>query len=284
MGFDVGDLKKELIEAFKSGQIELPSMPELLFRIRKALYSGKSSVTIGKLLNLDSALATHLIQIANSPRYMGLRSVENPQAAVTRLGMDATRNIVTSIVLRNAYKSKKSPHIQALVKQAWNQSCRVGAISNVLASLAPDVRPDQAMLAGLLHNVGVLPMLNYLQKRPELMEDKVAITHVIRTLQGRLGTMLLKHWKFDSEFIDIPEKSRDLNYTSDGDNLNLIDIVVVARMHMMLKGEKREEMVEKLLQIPSFQKMNVSRLGTDASFEILEQAEDEISSLINTLQ
>lgn len=284
MELDLADLKQELLQAFRSGEIELPSMPELLFQIRKALYSGKSAAQIGRMIQLDAALSTSLMKVANSALYMGLNSVNSPQGAITRLGLAATRNLVTSIVLKNAYRAKKSPHLALMIKQSWQQSCRIGAISQVLATFAMGVRADQAMLGGVLHNIGVLPLFNYLQGRPTLAANAELVQQLSNSLSGKLGTMLLKHWQFDEEFVVIPELCKNLNYVTPQDRLTIAEVVVVAKMHARLTTEKRPQVLEELLSIPAYKKMNLSHFGLDASLEVLDQAKDEISNLMQALQ
>ncbi|MBF0218380.1 MAG: HDOD domain-containing protein [Gammaproteobacteria bacterium] len=276
-------LKAEMLDDFHSGKIELPSMPEVVFKIREALYDkNRTFDDIAKVVQLDTALATRLIQVANSPAYRGAYPIESCKNAISRLGIDVTRNIVTGIVLRSAYQSR-NPKTKSLISQAWQQSCQVGALSHVIASFCPGIRHDRAMLAGQIHNIGVLPLLNYLQQHPSLMESPQRLQTVIRVLQGKLGSLLLKHWQFDEAFIDIPEKSRNSNYLCPGDKVDFIEVVMIARLHMRLTKNRDPAIIAEIQQSPAFCKMTISQFGEDASLQLLDEAKDEIDTLMRAL-
>lgn len=284
MDFDLKHLKQELTKAFKSGEIELPSMPNLLFKIRQSLYEkDNSAAEIGQMMYLDPALAARVIRIANSSMYTGQQPVNDCQSAISRMGISVVQNLVTGIVLRNAYSFKKNPKAQKLVKQAWQQSCRVGALSHVLAGVTVGVRPDKAMLAGLIHNIGVLPLLNYILQFPEVDINPKLLNQIISGYQGKLGTMLLTKWQFDPEYLYIPELTGQPAYDSDSDEATLTDVVVVARMHLMADKMEHDKFVERLSVMPSYQKMSISKLGPDASLQLIEEADEEISRLMRGL-
>lgn len=284
MDFDLKHLKQELTKAFKSGEIELPSMPNLLFKIRQSLYENDNSAAeIGQMMYLDPALAARVIRIANSSMYTGQQPVNDCQSAISRMGISVVQNLVTGIVLRNAYSFKKNPKAQKLVKQAWQQSCRVGALSHVLAGITVGVRPDKAMLAGLIHNIGVLPLLNYILQFPEVDINPKLLNQIISGYQGKLGTMLLTKWQFDPEYLYIPELTGQPAYDSDSDEATLTDVVVVARMHLMADKMEHDKFVERLCVMPSYQKMSISKLGPDASLQLIEEADEEINRLMRGL-
>ena len=284
MDFDLAHLKQELTRAFKSGDIDLPSMPNLLFKIRQTLYEKENSAArIGEMMYLDPALAARVIRIANSALYTGQQPVNDCQAAISRLGISVIKNLVTGIVLRNAYSFKKNPKAQKLVKQAWQQSCRVGALSHVLASVTVGVRPDKAMLAGLIHNIGVLPLLNYILQFPDIEIAPRLLNQIVSGYQGKLGTMLLTKWQFDPEYLYLPELSGQPAYDSESDETTLIDVVVVARMHLMQEKMEQEKFIERLSAMPSYQKMSISKLGPDASIQLIEEADDEVRRLMRGL-
>jgi len=284
MDFDLAHLKQELTRAFKSGDIDLPSMPNLLFKIRQTLYEKENSAArIGEMMYLDPALAARVIRIANSALYTGQQPVNDCQAAISRLGISVIKNLVTGIVLRNAYSFKKNPKAQKLVKQAWQQSCRVGALSHVLASVTVGVRPDKAMLAGLIHNIGVLPLLNYILQFPDIEIAPRLLNQIVSGYQGKLGTMLLTKWQFDPEYLYLPELSGQPAYDSESDEATLIDVVVVARMHLMQEKMEQEKFIERLSAMPSYQKMSISKLGPDASIQLIEEADDEVRRLMRGL-
>ena len=47
---------------------------------------------------------------------------------------------------------------------AWKESVTVAGIAQVIGYSHPDLRAEQATLAGLLHNIGALPILTYAEQ------------------------------------------------------------------------------------------------------------------------
>ena len=50
-------------------------------------------------------------------------------------------------------------HIRAQLEACWQQGVRVAALAHAIAKESRRVRPDEAMLAGLLHNIGKVYIL-----------------------------------------------------------------------------------------------------------------------------
>ncbi|QEP44007.1 HDOD domain-containing protein [Ectothiorhodospiraceae bacterium BW-2] len=277
-------LLEQLQRDFRHGEVELPTLPELTFRIRKSLYDDKSNLdTISRLIQLDPSLSTRLIQMANSASYRGAETISDCRGAITKLGLGVTRNVVTSLTLKNAWQRQRSAEINQLVKSAWQRSCRVGAIAHVLASLNIGIRPDQAMLGGMLHNIGTLPLVGYLERHPHALSAE-ELHHLAQHYQGALGTLLLKFWSFDSAYIDIPSKSSHLDYTNPQEGVDLSELILIARLHSRINDANREQSLRQLEQIPAYQKISLSRLGSGATLELLEEAQLEIDQLIKNLQ
>jgi HD-like signal output (HDOD) protein len=145
------------------------------------------------------------------------------------------------------------------------------------------VRPDKAMLAGLIHNIGVLPLLNYILQFPDIDIEPRMLNQVVSGYQGKLGTMLLQKWKFEPEYLYVPELSGQPAYDSGADEINLNDVVVVARMHLMQDKMETDKFIERLSSMPSYQNMSISKLGPDASIQLIEEADEDINQLMRGL-
>jgi HD-like signal output (HDOD) protein len=276
------ELQKQILRDFRDGRLALPSMPEVAWRIRDAVgREGRSPAEVARIVQLDPALAARLLQIANSPRYLSGHRVTNCLGAVMRLGIDATRNLATSLALRNVYQGE-SAAVRHHLKEAWLESCRVGAVCQVLASVTPGLKPDRALLAGLVHNIGVLPALQYFERFPDLATDPSRLAQVVAWVRGRLGGLLLRHWQFDPALASVPEQASA--WWREGEaGPDDVDLVLVARVFARF-GREGELGAPPLEQMPAFLKLPISRFGPDAGLQTLHEAEREIATLIRTLQ
>lgn len=280
----VTHLVRQLQCDLRSGQIELPALPELTFRIRQSLYNSQTPLDqIARLVQLDPTLATRLIQMANSASYAGTQRTTHCRGAITKLGLTVTRNLITSLTLKQAYQRQRNQQISQLVKAAWLQSCRIGAMAQVLSSLIVGIPHDEAMLAGMVHNIGLLPLVNYLERYPNWITPK-SFQAIAHQFQAPLGLLLLKAWHFEERFWPIPQQSNQLNYESGKSQPNLVDLVLVARVHLHLNANNQNHIAARLKTMPAYHKLPISRLGIGASLELINQSKIEMEQLIRQLQ
>lgn len=276
-------LRKQIIEDYRTGKLKLPSQPEIALRIRQALNNERHSANqLSRIVQLDPALAARLLQIANSARYFGSSKLSSCRDAIARLGLPATRNLATSLAMHNAFNFKQ-PQVKKYLDEVWRQSYHVAAIAHVLGAITPGIKQDQAMLGGLVHNIGVLPLLPYLGETPELVEDPATMDLVIGRMKGQLGTLLLRHWQFDESLVSIPQEADNWLRDHEGP-ADYVDIVLVSRIHSQFGGKKGGAMLQSLRDMPAFQKLPISRFGPDASIQLIEEANEEIGMLKQLLR
>lgn len=218
----------ELLDAIKSDRLNLPTLPEVALRIREAVED--PDVSAGKLATVvgqDAALAARIIKVANSPLLRGRVQVDNLQLAITRLGITFVRNLVTGLAMQQMFQAT-SDAVDAKLRQVWEHSTEVASICHVLASHYTKLKPDQAMLAGLVHEIGILPILTLAEESTEMMSHPDILERVIDQLHPRVGTAILKAWGFPPELVAVPEGSVDLGRRSE--KVDYADIVTVAKL------------------------------------------------------
>ena len=275
-------LKDQLLADYEKGKLILPSLPDVALKVKEAMQDESNTArNIAKIIQVDAALTARLIQIANSALYRGSAKIDNLQSSVTRLGLPVTRNLVMSFATRNVFTAR-SPKLQKLMKSLWSNSSKVAAISHVLAGYTPLLQADKAMLAGLVHSIGILPVIRYAEDYPDLVDDERRLFRVIAEFQGKLGSLILTKWQFDEELIQLPQEAenwrRDIKGPAD-----YIDIVVVARVYSQFGSENKKN-VPRLDEVPAFSKLSISKLGADASIELLRESQNEISEVMQMLQ
>ncbi len=275
-------LKDKILADYDNDKLVLPSLPDVALKVRDAMQNEANTArNIAKIIQVDVALTARLIQIANSALYRGTAKIDNLQSAVTRLGLPVTRNLVMSFATRNVFTAK-SPKLQKIMKSLWSNSSKVAAISYVLAGYTPLLQDDKAMLAGLVHSIGVLPVIRYAEDYPALVDDEKRLFRVIGEVQGKLGSMILKKWHFDEELIALPLESQNWKRDTEGP-ADYIDIVIVARVYSQF-GSGSKKNIPRLDELPAFSKLSISKLGADASIELLRESQNDISEVMQMLQ
>lgn len=280
----IQQIQNRIAQDYKQGRLVMPSLPDVALRLQTAVRDERLNASqLGKLVQMDSALSSRLIQVSNSPRYRGSSAVDNCKDAITRLGLEATANLATGLAMRNAFHSQHES-LNRWAEKIWEQSCRLAAIAHVIAHVSPGFKTHRAMLCGLIFNIGALPLLRYLEDYPELLDEPHQIQDSIERLNGQLGTLLLTRWKFDAEMASIPLYARDWDYDG-GNKADYVDVVLVARAHSRFGNmDKDEADYPPPHQLTAFQKLPMARFGPEASIQLIESADEEIATLTAMLR
>jgi HD-like signal output (HDOD) protein len=276
----VQELVSRIQEDFKAGRLKVPSLPEVAININKYIGDPNANIAnMAKVIQMDPALAAKLVQVANSALYARHGGVEDCRTAVARLGMTTTRNLVMSFALRQSFQIG-SAIVRDIARSTWNKSSEVAAISYVLARVTMGMVPDKALLAGLVHNIGAIPILHYAADYPDLKKNRVLINDLVQRLAQKLGSLVLRQWSFDNELIEVPQQINNHNYAPDQE-IDYVDLVIVANMHSQFGKEDADRPV--LQDVASFRKLPLFQIGPDASIELLYEAREEISTMTRML-
>jgi HD-like signal output (HDOD) protein len=261
--------------------LQIPSLPEVVIRVRAAIDDPSVGVVqVAKLIQMDPALAARLLKIANSPLYHQNLELRDLKQAIQRLGLGVTRNIVTSLVMHNVFNIR-SDRLHLKIRELWQHSCRVAAISQVLAGITPGLHPDRAMLAGLLHDIGVLPVLVYADKFPGIEASMPRLVEIIAQMRAGLGEKVMQQWQLGDDLNVVPAAAEDWQRDHAGP-ADYGDLVQVAQLHSYY-GMNDMRTLPPLAQVPAFNKLSLAKMGPHAGLEILEQARSEINATIRML-
>jgi HD-like signal output (HDOD) protein len=263
---------------FSRGELQIPNFPDIALKLRKAIQQDCEIADIVKIVNLDPVISAKLIQVVNSPIYRPVTPISTCYDAINRLGLTTTRNLVTAFSMNNLITSK-NPSIKKLIQTNWLQSIKVSSISYTLAQLTQKVDPDEALLAGLLHNIGVLPILTYADSLPKTAYSQEDIDLCIKEIHGQVGSYLLERWEFPKNLRQIPLQSSNW-FLSTSENLNLNDIVLLAKYHNLLTSSNKSDL-PLLIDLPCFQKLDNQPLTPEMSLQILHDAKQQIAETMS---
>jgi DNA-binding NtrC family response regulator len=145
-----------LIELARSGE-DLPSLPHVVAKVISIASSPECSVPeIASVIEKDAALAARVLGVVNSPFY-GLRTrIGTIQQAVAYLGLRTLRSLTLGLSLGGLFRG-----LEVDLEEFWRHSLFCAVSSRSMATLR-GVEPEEACVAGLLQNVGLLVMFRHL--------------------------------------------------------------------------------------------------------------------------
>ncbi len=129
-------------------------------------------------------------------------------------------------------------------------------MAGVLAQHSSSVATDEATLAGLIHLLGHLPILSYLEEKDEELSsrDPADIDLLIETLSPEIGQRMLETWQFPEKLCVVPAQHND--YLRDSESVDLVDIVIVAKIQSY--GAALSPSPPALEGIPAFRKLGLN--------------------------
>ncbi len=264
-------------EDIRHNRLQLPSLPDTALKIRRVISRDDLSVVeLARLISEDPALTVKLVHVANSPFYRGFRAIESCEDAVIRLGITTTADLVTIYTMREMFKSRH-PQLQQRYATLWAHVTEIGALAYVLAKMTPGLKPDQAMLAGIVHDIGAIPVIMYADSHKALVDDPGALEDLIGELQAEIGSELLRQWGFPDSIADAALHADDFSHESGGEHATCCDAVIVAQWHALI-GRPGVDLPP-LEQVPALRKLAKGTLKPNKSLQVLQMAQQEIDEL-----
>jgi HD-like signal output (HDOD) protein len=131
---------------------KLPAMPKTYGRLQAALaQTNVTAAEVGDIVNADAAIASKVLQITNSAFFRLRKPMVRIKDAVTYLGFATIRNLVLSAEIFSQWKSPRN-RLSVDPEQLQTHAQLAAAACKSLAG--GRASPDDAWLAGLLHDIG----------------------------------------------------------------------------------------------------------------------------------
>jgi HD-like signal output (HDOD) protein len=221
----------EIHDALEANRLDLPTLPDMAIKIQNLI--DDPNVSADKVVNLlssDPAISMYIIKAANTAALSNITPVSNLRNAISRLGYRMLRSIVMNVTMTKLFQAR-SPLVNQQLKALWKHSREVAAISYVLAQQQRHLKPDQAMLAGLVHDIGALPLYLYADRYHAHLEQ-TTLEGLIHKFSTVIGTKLLQSWNFPDELIDVVAGHENLQRTSNSNLADYVDVVTMANLQM----------------------------------------------------
>jgi len=223
------------------GDIEsLPPVPRVYTELCRVTEDPETTSTeeVARVIGRDPAVAAKILQIANSAFFGQRRQVETINRAVILLGLEMVKNLVLAT---GVFQALAPTQVQALdQKEFWKHCLACGmAAATLERGLSKDrQRSELAMLAGTIHDLGKLVLIQYM---PERYGDVVSAAQMqqamltdiedemLGTTHSAVGGYLAEWWNLPARIVEAlhwhhePAESDDVRLAS---VVHLADIVV----------------------------------------------------------
>ncbi len=189
---------------------QLPLLPTVVLRVLR-LDSGGDRY-FEELLGLaeeDPTFAMRLVRLANAPASAPSKPIVTIRQAVTRLGARECAGLVTALAVSRVFVPTT-----AAQRNLWLHALQTAVAARTIASLMvhPAIAPDQAYLAGLLHDIGRFVMFEsatddlmrvddtHWHSPQELLDAEHALLHYDHV---QLGVAVCNRWSIPQTLCDV---------------------------------------------------------------------------------
>ena len=222
---------KALAMELSQGRIELPSVPDIVLKMQRALANENvSNETVVKVLGSEPMLAGKLLNMANSAALNTTgRKVADLRMAVARVGFNIVRSAALSFAIEQLRAAAQFKHLEPLLDALWKRSVHVATLAHVVARRFTSLNGDTAMLAGLMHNVGRIYILTRASDHPSLFADQLTYQSIVRDWHTNVAKALLENWQVADEIVDAVSNHEDLHREARGP-VTLTDVVALSTL------------------------------------------------------
>lgn len=154
----MSDVKSGLSpEQLATGIQDLPSLPAVVMELLGSIEQENIDISVlAKKVSHDQALTAKTLRLANASSFGFQVKVTTIQQAITFLGFQTTRNLITSAAMTGCFPSGRCPGFND--KGFWRHSIATATCARVLARRLR-FNQDFAFTAGLLHDIGRLVLV-----------------------------------------------------------------------------------------------------------------------------
>lgn len=204
MSAAVAEPQSKITEVIKKVSV-LSTLPEVTAKIIQTVEDPRSNAAkLHQIVTHDPVLVTRILKVVNSAFYGLPGQIGSVERAIVLLGLNAVKNIAVAASIGQLFKGGKICDGFA-ARDLWTHCIAVGVAARDLAKQKKLPIADEAFLAGMIHDVGILVSLQqFPAELRQICEQTKLGQHTFceleQTLIGmdhqQLGAALAEQWKF----------------------------------------------------------------------------------------
>jgi putative nucleotidyltransferase with HDIG domain len=205
-------LKNERLKKIVTGIKKLPSLPKLYNLILEEMQSKEISLKkVGHIISQDVSMSAKILQLVNSAFFGIPQKIADPKQAAVYLGIDTLKALVLSIHVFSSF-TEDAELCGFSLAEMRRHSLMTGRLAQDIARAQTNDRKvaEEAMIAGMLHDIGKLILLKIPRQYKQVMDfiertgcDLVeAEYNVMKTSHAELGAYLLGLWGISDNIVE----------------------------------------------------------------------------------
>jgi len=222
---------------------QLPTLPAVYYNLQKLLSDPDTSAKqIGSVIEKDQSLSSQILRIVNSAFYGFPRKISTISEGVVILGFREIHHLSLSISVIDLFKESNNAN-RLDHTLFWKHSLAVAICANIIARKAGVKKvenPEIAFVAGLLHDIGILILDQYLRdlfytsflfKKKKNLYYVDAEKEAIGFTHQEVGQFLTEYWNLPANLVLIPgHHHRPIAFKNSTSDFALLSIINLAEV------------------------------------------------------
>jgi len=192
---------QNLAAELSAGQVDLPSLPRAVVRLRNELAKpGFDVPRLAKLAGTEPALAGSILTMANSVvfRRSGKETLDL-KVAIPRIGASKVQVLAVRFAMQQLKSHKDLGRSKKLLEKEWATGLRVAATCHLVAERSKQAKPDEALIVGLIHNIGRIYLYSRADDHPTLFDSPVVLQELVDSWHTNVAQAIVESWGLPAE-------------------------------------------------------------------------------------
>ncbi len=236
-----GSIGAEVLSRLDKAIEKLPMLPHLAGRVSDMANDPSKSINdLSQIVREDPVIALRVMKMANSVVYGGLQEIKDLDAACSRLGTKLICNAVQTATSSNLFACSCG-ELESYMRLLWRHSVATGYAAQAVATAMSFPKPERLFLAGLIHDIGKLVILDMLatakngplallRDTPELCYELIEGFHLLA------GLHIVQHWELAPEFLLTTFAHHDPGLCQDPQLLPMVHALCLADAIARIEG------------------------------------------------
>lgn len=274
-------MEKNILNSIKNLD-KLPKLPQVLLKILEICNRDETDRDeLIRVISSDAGLTARLMQLLNSAWVNMNKEIQSIESAILYLGIPSIKNLAISISVLQVFDSEKSL-CDFNMNTFWYHSFKCAMLAKKMAGLTAGINPDEAFLAGLMHDIGKLILIvNYHEKYLDLLKEAEDDLHLAVLEQknfdlthSEVGWWLCQQWNFSQMVSD------SVLYVSDSidrveESIFTLVKIVYAVNHFSFVADLTGEIDDRMVALIA--------IDHDTLESVMAEVENELQSMADSL-
>jgi putative nucleotidyltransferase with HDIG domain len=281
-------LSQKVISILERNSKNLGTLPTVVVNLLKILNDPRSSASdLAEIISVDQVLSSKLLQLVNSA-YFGLRKeVIDIRQAISLIGYNAVRSFTLCISLFDSMPQSGANNFSK--ESFWIHSIAVGFFAKKLAQKLKLQNADEYFVAGLVHDIGKVMMLQFLGQsffqvttvaRTQKISFFDAELKSIESNHTEIGAWVLEKWKLPELLLH----SVSYHHSNVSNNKTIMPNEIIAFADNMTKDKQIGFSGDDNIIAANYQalkeKYNINQSWIDETAEVVKKETEIYSHLI----